>query len=522
MTQTIGDTLARTAEKFPHKDAVIYPRRGQRWTYQELDAKSNQLANALADMGADEGDRIATMLHNGSEFILTLFACAKLGAVFTPLNYRLSSEQVSYILNDAGATILVFEDATREVVVSARQDVEMVTDILHIDGDRPAFATPFYEALNTARDTRPDRTVSSEHIYALLYTSGTTGLPKGVVHEHRDILEHNLIFIAESELRRDDIGLSTFPLYHAGELHGGLLPRIQLGATNVVHHDFDPRRVIKAIDRYGVTVLFAAPTGWRAITQAAAELDADVSPLKQGLYGAAPIPQELIERCMDVFDAGFLQAYGMTELGPCVTFQYPEDQLDKHGSAGLPALNHDLRIVELESDPPDELPPEEIGEIIVAGPCMMREYWNQPDATAATIREHDGKEWYYTGDLGYLDEDNYLYVVDRKDDLIISGGENIYPTEVENLLRSHPGVTDVGVLGEPDERWGERVVAHVVGDTSAEELDRYVRDNDGLADFKRPRHYYFVDELPTTATGKVQKFKLRGDGDRPSPTDDGS
>ncbi len=513
MAHTIGDTLELTAEKYPHKDAVIYPRRGQRWTYRELDAKSNQLANALADLGTDEGDRVATMLYNGTEFILTLFACAKLGAVFTPLNYRLAPDQVSYVLNDAGATVLVSEDATRDVVAAARPDFETVTDILHVDEDRPAFATPFDEALATAPDTRPDRTVSGEDIYALLYTSGTTGRPKGVVHEHRDVLEHNLIFIAESEFRRDDIGLSTFPLYHAGELHVGLLPRVQLGATTVVHHDFDPNRVVEGIDQHGVTALFAAPTGWRAIVQAAAQGDADVSSLRLGLYGAAPMPADLIERCLEVFDAGFLQGYGMTELGPTVTFLHPDDQLDKQGSAGLPALNHDLRIVEPDGNPSAELPPDEIGEIIVAGPCTMREYWNQPEATADALREHDGEEWHYTGDLGYLDDENYLYVVDRKDDLIISGGENIYPTEVEQVLRSHSGVTEVAVVGEPDDRWGERVVAHVVGETTADELDRFVRDSDGLAEFKRPRDYYFAEELPRNATGKVQKFKLRGDGD---------
>ncbi|HKJ59855.1 MAG TPA: AMP-binding protein, partial [Halobacteriales archaeon] len=201
--------------------------------------------------------------------------------------------------------------------------------------------------------------------------------------------------------------------------------------------------------------------------------------------------------------------YGMTEIGPCGTFQHPDEQVTKQGSAGLPALNHDLRIVEPDAAPDATVEQGEIGEILFAGPCTMREYWNRPDATEASLREGDGREWYYSGDLGYRDDDGYLYVVDRKDDMIISGGENIYPTEVENVLFSHPDVVEAAVLGEPDDEWGEVVVAYVVGDTTEEELDAAVLESDELADFKRPRRYYFVSELPKNPSGKVQKFKLR-------------
>jgi acyl-CoA synthetase (AMP-forming)/AMP-acid ligase II len=269
--------------------------------------------------------------------------------------------------------------------------------------------------------------------------------------------------------------------------------------------------VLRAIDEHGVTTFFGAPTGWNALLQAAEEVDADVSSLRLGFYGAAPMPKQVLDGCMELFDAEYVQAYGMTEIGPCGTFQHPEDQIAKQGSAGVPALNHDLRIVKPGGGPTEEVPDGEVGEILLAGPCTMREYWNRPEATASSLRSADGREWYYTGDMGYLDEDGYLFVVDRKDDMIISGGENVYPAELEDVLFSHPDVVEAAVVGEPHEQWGEQVVAYVVGETTAAALDEFMRDSDDVADFKRPRRYYFVEELPKNPSGKIQKFKLRED-----------
>ncbi|WP_336325801.1 long-chain-fatty-acid--CoA ligase [Halovenus sp. HT40] len=512
MYPTLRETLEQTADKYPEKDALIYPRRDQRWSYEEFDTKANQLANALADRGIEKGDRVSTMLHNGTEIILTVFACAKLGAVFNPLNYRLPAGEIEYILNDAESSALLFEEATREAVANARDDLETVDEYLFIDEGGPDWTENFYDALSAGASHRPDTVVEEDDVYAFIYTSGTTGRPKGVVHEHRDMVEHNLICIGEGGIRRDDVGLSAFPLYHCAELHAALFPRIHVGATSVIHHDFDPVRALQTIDEHDVTLFFAAPTGWNGLLQAADQVDVDVSSLRLGLYGAAPMPQEVLDGCLDVFDAGYLQAYGMTEIGPCGSFQYPEDQIDKQGSAGLPALNHDLRIIEPDGDPTDEVEQGDIGEILFAGPCTMREYWNRPDATAESLREADGQEWYYTGDLGYRDEDGYLFVVDRKDDMIITGGENVYPTDVEDVLYTHDGVVEAAVVGEPHEEWGEQVVAYVVGDVTEAEIDEYLKESDKLADFKRPRSYNFVDELPKNPSGKVQKFKLRSDG----------
>ncbi|WP_408958256.1 fatty acid--CoA ligase [Natrinema sp. 74] len=510
---TICDTLEGAIERHPDRDAIVYPRKDQRWTYAEFDERVNRLANALLEAGIEKGDRVATVLYNGSEIALTVYACAKIGAVFTPLNFRLPAGEIEYIVNDAEAKLVLFESETREAVEGARPSLETVEAYVYIDDDReevPEYATGFYDMLESGTSEKPDAYVTEDDVYAFIYTSGTTGRPKGVVHEHRDMVEHNLLCIAEGQITRDDVGLSMMPLYHCAELHCNLFPRIHRGAATVIHHEFEPDAVLEAIEDHGVTLVFAAPTAWNALSMAAAEMDADVSSLRLGLYGAAPMPEQVLENCREHLCEDYLQAYGMTEIGPAGVFQPPEDQLSKQGSAGLPALNHRLRIVEPDADPDRAVDEGEIGEILLSSPCTMREYWNRPEATAESLREADGTTWYYTGDLGYRDDDGYLYVVDRKDDMIVSGGENVYPAEVEDVLFAHDAVAEAAVVGEPDEEWGERIVAYVVADgVDGADLDAFALESDRLADFKRPRTYYFVDELPKNPSGKIQKFKLR-------------
>ncbi|WP_254764170.1 fatty acid--CoA ligase [Natrinema marinum] len=512
---TIGDTLEGTVERHPDRDAIVYPRKDQRWTFAEFDERVNRLANALLEAGIEKGDRIATVLYNGSEIALTVYACAKIGAVFTPLNFRLPAGELEYIINDADAAMVLFEAETREAVEGARPNLETISEFVYIDDDRdavPEYATGFYELLESGSPEKPDATVEEDDVYAFMYTSGTTGRPKGVVHEHRSMVEHNLLCIAEANMTRDDVGLSMMPLYHCAELHCNLFPRVHRGAASVIHHEFEPDAALEAIEAHEVTLVFAAPTAWNALSMTAAEMDADVSSLRLGLYGAAPMPEQVLENCREHLCDDYLQAYGMTEIGPAGVFQPPEDQLSKQGSAGLPALNHRLRIVEPDADPDREVDEGEIGEILISSPCTMREYWNRPEATADSLREANGTTWYYTGDLGYRDEDGYLYVVDRKDDMIVSGGENVYPAEVEDVLFAHDAVAEAAVVGEPDEEWGERIVAYVVAaGVEAADLDEFALESDRLADFKRPRTYYFVDELPKNPSGKVQKFKLRED-----------
>ncbi|MFO7925328.1 long-chain-fatty-acid--CoA ligase [Natronomonas sp.] len=510
---TIGDTLEQTVARYPENDAIVYPYKDHRWTYREFDERVNRLANSMLEFGIEKGDRVATVLYNGSEIALTVYACAKIGAVFTPLNFRLPAKEIEYIVNDAEAKMLIYESDTEAAVEGARPDLDTVDEFVFVDDDVPDDTRDFYALLESGSPENPDIVVAEDDMYAFIYTSGTTGRPKGVVHEHRDMVDQSLIVTAELNITRNDVGLSILPLYHCAELHAMLFPRVHRGATNVIHHEFEPRQALEAIETHDVTLMFAAPTVWNALARTVAETDIDVSSLERGLYGAAPMPEEVLKISMEHLCEDYVQAYGMTEIGPCGVFQRPEDQLPKQGAAGLPALNHRVRVVEPNADPDQEVQRGEIGEIIISGPCTMREYWNRPEATRQSLREQDGTEWYYSGDLGRFDEDGYLYHVDRKDDMIISGGENIYPAEVEDALYSHELVEEAAILGEPDDEWGERVVAYIVGgdELTAKQLDEFMLESDRIADFKRPRKYYFVDSVPKNPSGKVQKFKLRDD-----------
>lgn len=516
---TLPETLSRTTRKYPDREAIVYPRKDVRLTYEEFDDRVDRFANALADRGVEKGDRVSLLLHNSAEFAIALFGLLRVGAAFNPVNYRLAPSEVGYILNDSESTVLIFEEATRETVERGRDEFGTVEEYVYVDddvGDGPEYADGFHEMLESADASPPDVSIDPTDQYAIMYTSGTTGRPKGVVHSHRDATYHNMLYAGQMGLNFTDVGVSVMPLYHNAELNCGLLTRINLGGKSVILHEFDARRVLETVDEERATHLFVASRIWRQLLEESREMDDfDGSSLELGVYGAAPMPPSLLEECIETFTEDYATAYGMTEMGPCATFILPFEVREHLESVGRAAPNHEVRIVEPteDEDPNDPVGPEDTvetgqtGEIILQGPPMMEKYWNQPEKTADAIR--DG--WFFTGDAGYLNEDGYLFLVDRIDDMIISGGENIYPTEVENVLYQHDGVAEVAVIGEEDDQWGERVVAYVVpdGDVTANELDAFCRDSNDLAEFKRPRQYELRDELPRNPSGKIQKYKLR-------------
>jgi fatty-acyl-CoA synthase len=353
--------------------------------------------------------------------------------------------------------------------------------------------------------------VQESDTYAIMYTSGTTGRPKGVIHLHREIAEQSLIVISATRLEAFDVGLVTAPMFHCAELHCAVIPRIHVGASNVILHHFEPKKVLQLIQEEKVSKFFAAPTMWNMLLQENLN-EYNLKSLKLGLYGAAPMAPALVRACHEQLGISLVQAYGMTEMGPAITFLSEKDQLRKAGSAGQACLNHEIRIVRPNengpSDPDDVVQAGETGEIIVKGPCMMKGYFHREEATQYSMY----KGWYHSGDIGYLDEEGYLWVIDRVDDMIISGGENIYPREVEDVLYEHNGILDIAVVGLPDDRWGETVTAFVVKkdpSLTEEELDQWCQSSSMLARYKRPRKYMFVEALPRNASGKIQKFVLR-------------
>ncbi|MCA1063980.1 fatty acid--CoA ligase [Rossellomorea sp. AcN35-11] len=510
MSTTIGRIFDLTVKKFPNKEALYDVRKQVRFTYSEWNDEVNRLAHALMKEGVKKGDRVSTLMFNTEELGSAFFACAKIGAVFNPINFRLMGEEVAFILEDAAPKVVLFEKAVEPVIASIEKRFPY-TAFWFIDEEPPSYAASYHEKVKGAE---PDPVVADVHEndpYAIMYTSGTTGRPKGVMHRHRSMVEQSLITIGATKLSASDVGLVTAPMFHCAELHCAFLPRVHSGGKNVILHQFAPKNVLGLIDSEKITTFFAAPTMWNMVLQENLA-DYDIKSLKRGLYGAAPMAPSLVHACHEQLGISLVQAYGMTEMGPAITFLSEEDQLSKAGAAGKACLNHDIRIVRPNedgpSDPDEILPPGESGEIIVQGPCMMSGYFNRDEASEKAMY----KGWYHSGDIGYLDEDGYLWVKDRVDDMIISGGENIYPREVEDVLHSHKGVLDVAIIGQPDDRWGESVTAFVVKkdpDVTSEELDQWCKGSDSLANYKRPRKYVFVAELPRNASGKIQKFMLR-------------
>ncbi|MGG3007237.1 fatty acid--CoA ligase [Geobacillus stearothermophilus] len=510
MYMTIGEMFSQTVRKFPNREAVVDAATGRRYTYAEWEREVNRWANAFLEAGVRKGDRVSTVLYNTLELATALFACAKIGAVFNPINFRLRAEEIAYILTDAEPKIVLFERAVEPELAAIHSRFPHVS-FWSIDRDPPPFAKSAHEQAERAREEAPSVRVEEGDLYAIMYTSGTTGRPKGVMHRHRDMIEQSVLCHGVMRIRETDRGLAAAPLFHCAELHCCLLPRVHAGAASVILHHFDARLVLETIERERITVLFGAPTMWNMILQENVS-DYDLSSLRLGLYGAAPMAPALVRQCQERLGIGLVQAYGMTEMGPAVTFLLEDEQLKKPGSAGRACLNHEIRVVRARedgpSDPDEVLPPYEVGEIVMRGPCMMAGYYKREEATEKALY----KGWYHSGDLGYLDEDGYLYVADRVDDMVISGGENVYPREVEDVLYEHPKVLDAAVLGELDELWGEKVVAFVVKkdiSLTADELEQFCKTSDRLAPYKRPRAYYFVDALPRNASGKIQKFLLR-------------
>ena len=510
MYVTIGSLFLQTVKKYGKEEALVDPTRNVRWTYNEWNDEVNRLANALLDAGIKKGDRVSTFLFNTVELATLFFSCAKIGAVLNPINFRLKPKEIAYIIEDAKPTIFVFERALEPVVSEVYENYPEVS-FWSIDDKVPPYAESYSKQVRLSIEQEPQIEVDETDTYAIMYTSGTTGRPKGVMHRHRNMLEQSILCGASLHLKQADRGLVAAPMFHCAELHCNFLPRVHFGATNVIIHHFEPKKVLEIIQNEKISVLFAAPTMWNMILQEDLSLY-DRSSLRVGLYGAAPMAPSLVVAVKEKLGINLIQAYGMTEMGPAVTFLDEHEQLSKVGSAGRAALNHEVRVVRPNehgpSDPEDVLPAGEVGEIIVKGPCMMIGYFNRPDASKDAMH----KGWYHSGDLGYMDEESYLYISDRVDDMIISGGENVYPREVEDVIHGHEGVLDVAVLGQPDEKWGEIVTAIIVkkaDDVTSEELDRYCKESPDLADYKRPRKYLFLDELPRNASGKIQKFRLR-------------
>lgn len=505
----VGDLLDINAEKSPNKAALIDPEKNTEVTYSEWKDQVVAFAHSVLEHGIQPGDRVASFLRDAAELPTSLFATSKVGGIFVPINYRLSPEELRYILDDCAAKVLIFDGDGREIVERVRDRLRYVEVFVYSGSERLEYAEQFKELTKGAKGIEIERPVSENDKAMIMYTSGTTGRPKGTVHTHRGVLCATEAWTHPARITPRDRSMALGPLYHIGPLLSNFMPTLYMGGSNMIQKYFDPVTALRWIKDFEITVMWATPTHLNMITSAENVREFDKSNLRAIQYSGAPLSSGLFYKIRDIFGSiDLVNAYGMTELD-AVAAAYPDEHDEHLGSVGRALPRTFVRVVDPnKGDPEAEVEEGEVGEIIVKSPCVMKEYWGLPKKT----KDVKKGGWYFTGDLGKIDEDGYLYYVEREDDMVISGGENIYPLEVENVFSRHNKVRNVAVIGTADEQWGEVVTAVVVKadeGLTGQELDEYCMQGDELARYKRPKRYIFVDELPTTSSGKVDKKVLR-------------
>lgn len=507
----LGLFLSKRAALSPRLEAVVEVERGRRFTYAELEARSNRVARALREHGVGPGDRVAVLLMTGTEYVETYFAIAKLGAVMVPLNFRLVADELAFILGDAGARTLVFDAEFDALVGALGRRTPLETWIRVGDAGPGAPEAHSYADLAAAAAPDPVEAVGGEDdVLFIMYTSGTTGLPKGAVHTHGTMVAASTTINMTADMRYGDRYLEMLPLFHVGALTP-LTASVHRGCTLVLMRSFDPARVFPTIEAETVTTGLAVPAMLRFMLLAGNHDRHDRSSLRWLMSGAAPVPVPLIQAYADL-GIEIHQVYGLTETcGPACLIS-PEEAVARMGSTGPAFFHTDVRVVD-EAD--RDVAPGQVGEVIVRGAHVMKGYWNRPDATAEALR--DG--WLRTGDLASVDKDGFVTIQDRKKDMIISGGENVYPAEVESVLSAHPEVADCAVIGIPSEKWGESPAAVVVPRTGAaltgDDVMAFCENR--LARYKIPKQVFLTDEIPRNPTGKILKRVLRERYSGPAP-----
>jgi long-chain acyl-CoA synthetase len=482
--KTIAEMLRWRARRHPELAATWF--QGRTRTFGELDASTSELAAGLVrDLGVRPGDRVAILDKNSDEYLELLLALDKAGAVGVPVNWRLTAPEVAAVVGDADPAALVVGEELRGAADRVGCRVLGFGELPRGDGD-----------------PRRDR---EDAVTWQLYTSGTTGLPKGAMLSNRNLLALiGPLGWEAPELQEGARGLVAMPLYHIGGC-GWALAVLTQGCTAIVVREVVPQELLQVLAEQRVNSAFLVPAVLLFLTQVPGVEETDFSELRNILYGASPISQELLLRSIDVFKSRFTQLYGLTETTGAVTALRHEDHRgERLLSCGRPMFGAEVRVVDpLGAD----VPPGDIGEVVYRGPGLMQGYWRRPEDTTAAVREG----WFHTGDAGSLDAGGFLYIRDRIKDMIVSGGENVYPAELESVLMGHPAVADVAVIGVPDERWGEAVKAIVVRRPGAELTEQELVDwsRERLAGYKRPRSVDFTDTIPRNPSGKILKRELR-------------
>ncbi len=495
----IGSWPARRTRTTPDKVALLD--RGRATTFRQLNDRCNRLAHGLRAAGVGPGDRVAFLGLNSTEFVETMFATARLGAIFVPLNTRLTPPETAYILGDCTPSIFLWAPPFQAILEAP----EILALGIPTAGVSPREGERSYEDLFASGDVAPiDEPVTLEQVLMIQYTSGTSGRPKGVMLTHGNVTWNVYNLIVDVDVSSEDVALVAAPLFHTAALNQLLMPMLLKGGTAMIVQQWDPEKALDAIQHDGVTMLFGVTTMYLSLLQSPKWAATDVSRLRTLICGGSPVPESLLR---DYAARGLLisQAYGMTETCPGATYLRADDAVRKMGSAGTPHFWTDVRLVDSAFE---EVAVGETGEVLVQGPNVTVGYWQNPEATAEAFV--DG-EWIRSGDLAKRDAEGYVYIVDRLKDMLISGGENVYPAEVEAAIYEHPGVAECAVVGVPDPKWGEVGRAVVVTkpghDVTEAEIFEVLEKN--LARYKIPRSVLFVDELPHNASGKLLRREVK-------------
>jgi fatty-acyl-CoA synthase len=508
----IGDYLGRREIYTPDRLAIVDAGKSPEWrlTYRDMNRRANRLAGWLRDQaGVQKGDRVAILARDGVEHLDMFFACGKLGAIHTALNWRLHWREVVGLVEKTTPKALIFSDDFAPGVAEIRRALagtpHAIGHYLHIEGNGVEGSQHFETALQSHPDDQVTcETLHQEDTACLLFTGGTTGLPKGAQITHR-MIAWNAFNTVIHDITHGDIYLNVFPLFHTGGLFTYTSAQVILGNTTILVRQFDPEVVLRLIERERVTVFAGVPTMYQMMTQAPGWKEANLSSLRFCTSGGAPLPVPVIQQYVHEKGVRFKQGFGMTEAGPGLFALAPDDAIRKAGSIGRPNFFVDVRVVDDSNRP---LGPHQVGELVLKAPSQCSGYFDEPQESARVI---DAEGWFHTGDMVYYDEEWYFYVVDRKKDMFISGGENVYPNEIEAVLYRHPTVHMCAVIGVPDPKWGEVGKACVVlkpgMKATADELIAYMKDN--LAGYKVPRSVELMDSLPMSGMGKILKRELR-------------
>jgi len=504
----VADLLRRSAYRYPDKDAVVFG--GERLSYAALEAACNQTANALLELGVERFDRVALLAHNTVHHVETWFGCCKAGAVYLALNYLLNGKDLAWCVNHSGAKVLIVEDSLYELVADVLEDMPGVKALVWSNqghGEAPADARfrDFDAWIGACPASEPEVTLRIEDICQMTYTSGTESLPKGVLLSNQALLAQYMGCIVDGDYRADDVNVIALPLYHCAARDVFLNPVFWVGGTNVlITPEIDT--ILRTLAETRATMFFAPPTVWIGMLRHPGFDQHDLSALSKCYYGASIMPVQVLEELMERLPhARVYNYYGQTELAPYHTVLKPEDAMRKLGSAGMGGINMETRLEDEAGDPIET--PGVPGEICGRGPHALSMYFKEPEKTEAVMRGG----WFHSGDIGVLDEDRYIEVVDRKKDMIKTGGENVATREVEEAVYRDSRVEEVAVLGLPHPKWVEAVTAFVkVRDgeslTEAELLAHCRRE---LAAFKVPKKVVFVEALPKSPSGKILKREIR-------------